>query len=356
MTGMEQNSQNKDRKLGIMKQLILEKYGIKILKMEKTKFGTADCYIAYGGSDKYFLKIYQSKYNRSQISKEIHICQLLLREQICVSEYMDDRAGSFINDSPYGVFTLQKYISGITYDKFCVPSRIICQSAEILGKINQAIENEDGLKTDFPVSWIKNANADADMAKLEDMVHMAEGLPSGSYKKRIIEDCKWKLSIMPEIANNRSSYYQLTRKNSHGDYNTYQWICENESIKCIVDFGSCGNIPIIWELIRSFTYASPECINRNSINIMAYTEYLKRYLRVNHLKMDDFCYGFSFYLFSLLPSVYGYKEYINDLKKGSPNDIIHFAFWRTDMCRLLYQTANKLDFNVCKKIGGSGLM
>lgn len=349
---MEQNYANKEKNI---KNLIFEKYNIEISKIEKTQLGTAECYFIYAKNHKYFLKIYQKKYDKIQILNEIKICQLLSKNQISVSKYISDKTGNFINDSPYGNFTLQEYISGTTYDKFQVPDKVLLQSANILGRINNILENVNFLKEDFPIDWIKGANANTDIAKLENTIHMAEKSTCNIYKNRIINDCKWKLSIMPEIEKNKTLFYQLTRKNSHGDYNTYQWICENENIKCVIDFGSCGNIPIIWELVRSFTYSSAECNNEKNINIKKYIEYLKEYLKVSTLKTEDFCYGFSFYLFTLLTSNYGYKEYMQDLKNGHMNNIINFAFWRTDMCRFLYQTATELDFKVYESLSESGV-
>lgn len=326
-------------------------YGVRSLQAEKTALGTADCFVICTEQSKIFVKIYLKKYDCEQISKEIMICERLRAKGMCVSEYLKNKVGEYINTAAFGRFTVQKFIDGTTYGKFQVPEQTLLQSAEILADIHTGLADIPNLKEDFSKEWIDSgAEIDKHVKKVEAIIQMTEEMPDHGLKDRILEDCRWRLQsvhILPELKNN---FEGLTRKNSHGDYNTYQWICENEKIKAVIDFGSCGNLPVIWELVRSYTYAGKECRGGNGIDVNLYCEYVRHYLRKNELNSTDLQQGFTFYFYSLFMSTFGYKEYVEDYKRNKYNPLIEFALWRTQMCRYLYKNASSLDRAVNNEI------
>ena len=327
------------------------KYGIQVLNIKKMELGTAKCYEINADKKKYFVKIYQKKHDCKQISREIRICDYLKKRGMSVSEYIKNSEGNYINIQEYGIFTVQNFIDGITYEKFHVPMNILYQSGEILAQIHDYLDKISTFNVDFSPEWIrKMADGDENMIKLEGVIKSAEKMPDHQMKSIIIEDCDWKLKMLPELSKWKQNFGNLTRKNSHGDYNTYQWICEDNKIKAIIDFGSCSNVPVVWELIRSYTYAVSECAKGEKVDAASYCNYLQYYLRNSTLSYDDLQRGFSFYYYTLLPSTFGYKQYIEDYKKGQYNDLIEFALCRSRMCRYLYSHAEFLDEYVYKKI------
>lgn len=331
---------------------IEQKYGMKIKKLEKMKLGTAQCYKIQAERNLYFAKIYQKKHKFEQITREIQICQYLNDNNMNVSVYVKNLQGEFINIQEYGIFTIQKYINGITYEKYAVPENVLYQSAEILANIHKLLGHFSGFNIDFSPKWIREmADSSENAKKIEKIIKKAENMPDHSLKDMIIEDCKWKIKMLPSLSRLQNEFNSLTRKNSHGDYNTYQWICEKGKIKTIIDFGSCSNLPIIWEMIRSYTYAAQECSKIIEMNMEYYCRYLSHYLKNNTLSCNDLQRGFAFYYYTLMPSTFGYKQYIDDYMKGKYNNLIEFAFWRTRMCQYLAQNADFLDNYVCEKIG-----
>lgn len=335
-----------------IKQAVLDNYGIQVLDLKKTKFGTAKCFLADTNSGRIFIKIYQEKHDHVQITKEIMICKKLTDHGFKTSEYVRNLYGDFINTADFGIFTIQKFIEGITYEKFQVPRKVLFESAEFLADIHGYLEDVPGLQEDFTEEWIAHAAEEtASAEKVENIIKMAEKMPSHERKERVLEDCRWKLKVIPALAEMKNNFDGLTRKNSHGDYNTYQWICENEKMKAVIDFGSCSNLPVIWELIRSYTYAGNECADGRAVNADVYCEYLKTYLRRNALSQKDLQQGFSFYFYTLAMSTFGYKQYIQDCMKGKYNPLIKFAFWRTQMCQYLYENAAALDEKVYGRLG-----
>ncbi len=48
------------------------------------------------------------------------------------------------------------------------------------------------------------------------------------------------------------------------------------------------------------------------------------------------------YLFQLAQSSYGYKEYLVT-KTENKDALLDFAFWRTDICREIYEKAHRIS-------------
>ena len=49
--------------------------------------------------------------------------------------------------------------------------------------------------------------------------------------------------------------------NSHGDYSVQQLIYNNEKETSVIDFESAKRLPIMWEIIRSYTYIDKDVKN-----------------------------------------------------------------------------------------------
>ena len=47
-------------------------------------------------------------------------------------------------------------------------------------------------------------------------------------------------------------------------YNVLQSIYEKEHIKAIIDFASVAKLPIVWEIIRSYSYLDKEAKNEKN--------------------------------------------------------------------------------------------
>ena len=151
------------------------KYGIQVLNIKKMELGTAKCYEINADKKKYFVKIYQKKHDCKQISREIRICDYLKKRGMSVSEYIKNSEGNYINIQEYGIFTVQNFIDGITYEKFHVPMNILYQSGEILAQIHDYLDKISTFNVDFSPEWIrKMADGDENMIKLEGVIKSAE--------------------------------------------------------------------------------------------------------------------------------------------------------------------------------------
>ncbi len=61
-------------------------------------------------------------------------------------------------------------------------------------------------------------------------------------------------------------YCKLTQGNSHGDYNNFQLICSDNDIKSVIDFSGAAYVPLVWEVMRSYTYSAEECRNAKDMD------------------------------------------------------------------------------------------
>lgn len=334
----------------LMMRIFSEKYGRKPIWWKRIPRGSAECFEVWTGQGKVFVKFYQEKYGQEQVSREITVCRHLRKKGLPVSEYLDNASGQTVSRAGSLLFTVQSYIEGVTYPKFRVPESVLFHSAEILAEIHMGLEDFSGLAEDFTPEWIaRTVRTDETAEKLENLIRSAQRLPEHEQKRLILEDCKWKLEALPQLEKLSENFGGLTRRNSHGDYNTLQWICEAGAVKAVVDFtGSC-RLPVIWELIRSYTYAGRECEGADAVDAEAYCAYLNRYTGRLPLAPDDLRQGFTFYYYTLVPSLFGYRQYIEDFQRGRCNPAIEFARWRCRFCRWLCGNAERLDEEIYRK-------
>ncbi len=225
-----------------IKKVILKKYGIVITEINKLNRGSANLYSLNGGQ--YILKEFQSKYTREEIEKEIRIINHLKKDNIPVPEYIltIDNQYSFIYKNK--VITLQKYIKGYTIESNTATYKQMIESATYLGKIVKSLETFDG-KLQISKDTIIN--------DLNDKIFMIEKIKSNS---------------------NLNELEKLSIKNTHGDYSVLQFIYEDDKIKSIIDFVSACKMPIVWEIIRSYSYIDKEAKN-NKISLTHLIDYVK---------------------------------------------------------------------------------
>ena len=313
---------------------ILKKYNIKVTKIEKLNRGSANIYLL---NDKYILKEFQSKYTKKEIMKEIKVINHLRKDKLPVPEYIQTVSKRYCFTYKGKVVVMQKYIEGYTIENNEGNFEQTIESATYLGKIAASLET---LKLDLPsndvTSWVKEEKIDKAINKHKDLLNML----NGEYKSQIEKDLKDKLNMLEGIKKiDFSGLDKLTIMNTHGDYSLLQFIYENGKIKSIIDFAAACRMPIVWEVIRSFSYIDPKSKDGNLDfdDLVAYVKEFNKYVKLNEY---DIKYMSFIYLIQILISDYGYKQYLND---NSKVDLLKFGFYRTNLCRFLYDNAQKIS-------------
>ncbi len=128
----------------------------------------------------------------------------------------------------------------------------------------------------------------------------------------------------------------------HGDNTACQLICGEDSIKAVIDFSSVRCIPAVWEIMRSYIQSGGVSRDNSSFDIEDFTLYVKEYMKYAPLTKRDLEAMPYIYLFQLAQSSYGYKEYLIT-KTENKEALLDFGFWRTGICRDIYQKASAIS-------------
>ena len=328
-----------------------ETWNISITEITKLPEGSAMCFSIKSKTGRYFFKIYQEKFDLAALSNEIIICDFLTKKGFCVSAFLLSKNYSHAENFKGRLCTLQKFIDGTVYHKFELPKNMLYDSARVLANINTAMEELPiRLPLGFEKNWLFGWSADSEIEKYNKLLTQLSR-DDENYNK-IAEDFEIKCRLLSLFDSTVFPFSSLTPENTHGDYNVLQLIFSRNKVKAVIDFSSCEKIPVCWELIRSYTLSSKEC-RYGIIDVDNFTGYIKEYLKIRNINKLDLELMPYFYLFTLVRSSFGYKGYIEKKNSGlvlDQTDIktLEFAFWRTDMCKWLFDNAYHISSEIKK--------
>ena len=212
------------------------------------------------------------------------------------------------------------------------------ESAEYLGKIIKSLET---LNFDLPSndvsSWYSQETIDESIEKQENLL---DKISKNTYPQ-IYKDLTDKISMLKYIKDNLDfkEMSKLTVMNTHGDYSVLQFIYKDGKINAIIDFVSACKMPIVWEIIRSYSYIDKKAKD-GKLDIDNLVQYVKTFMNFVQLNKYDLKFMPYLYLVQLLASTFGYKQYIADNSKKS---LLEFAYFRTNLCKYLFENAEKIS-------------
>ena len=122
----------------------------------------------------------------------------------------------------------------------------------LLGRLHNALADlPRDLKRAFGPAWYQ-WSADTHAARYEELIVTAEGLsPTDPWRERILADLRYKLDLLPRVAEIALQPERLTYRKSHGDYSIRQLICGPSAIRAVIDLSAARTLPAVWEVIRS---------------------------------------------------------------------------------------------------------
>ncbi len=317
-------------------KVVKEMYGIDITEVKRLNRGSANIYSL--NNDTYILKEFQSKINQDDVIKEINVINHLRKDNLLVPEYIAtiDNQYSFVYKNK--TIIMQKFIEGYTMESNTGSFEQTMESAKYLGKIIKSLES---LNVELPIRdnfqfYSKEIIKD-NINKIETLIGE---LNENKYPK-VYSDLKEKIVKLQYIINNINveEMKNLTIMNTHGDYSVLQFIYKDEKIDSIIDFASACRMPIVWEIIRSYSYIDSKATN-GTLDIDNLVLYVKEFTKYVSLNKYDLKYMPYFYLIQILCSTYGYKEYIND---NSKTDLLQFAYFRTNLSNYLFDNAAEIS-------------
>ena len=321
--------------------IVKNKYEINVNKVHKLDRGSANLYSL--NDDKYILKEFQSKYSKEEINKEIVIINHLKKDGLLVPEYIVtiDKEYCFIYKSK--IIIMQKFIDGYTMEPNTGNLEQVIESACKLGKIVKSLKS---LEIELPIndvsSWYSLDTLNESIQKHKDLLNK---INENEYPN-IYKDINEKIYMLEYTKNNYNfdEMKNLTFMNTHGDYSVLQFIYKNEKIKSIIDFVSACKMPIVWEIIRSYSYIDMKAKD-GKIDIDNLVIYVKEFNKYVKLNKYDLKYMSYLYLIQILCSTFGYKQYISD---NSKTELLNFARFRTKLSKYLFENAELIS-NILEK-------
>ena len=321
----------------IIKKLLKEHYDIDTQNITKINKGSANI---YNIDNMYILKEFSSDREVSAIEKEYKIIKHLDKKGLSVPTYKET-----IDDKCYIIYEgriiiVQIYLDGYTMDNNTGDYDKTIESATLLGKLTKALEDYDleSVYTEYP----SKEKLEKGITKLTDLKNRIND--DNPYKDKIISDLERRIEISKDLLNfNFENIKKVTLKVCHGDFSVQQFIY-NDNSTAIIDFETVRKMPIDWEIIRSYSYVDKECKD-GKFNINTFIDYVKEVQKYINLTEYDLKYMPYIYIFQLVSSTFGYKEYNNDYSKTS---LLDFAFFRTNLCNYLYDNLELLSSELLK--------
>lgn len=322
----------------LIKELLKDNYGIKVSKVERINRGSANI---FNIDNKYILKEFTSDREISSIEKEYSVIKHLDSKGLRAPTYVETKFGN-----PYILYEKKIIILQVYLDGYAIPNNTgdyykTIESATILGKLTKALEDYelDSAYNDYPTK----EGLEEGINKLSDLITKIK--EDNPYKDKIISDLKRRIEISKELLDfNFKDIKNVTLKICHGDYSVQQLIYNDNKETAVIDFETVRKMPIDWEIIRSYSYIDKECAN-GEFNLNTFIDYVKEVQKYIKLTKYDLKYMPYIYIFQLVSSTFGYKQYNNDYTKTS---LLDFAFFRTNLCNYLYDNLEKISKELLK--------
>jgi len=323
----------------ITEQLKLH-YNLIVQDVCQLAMGSANCYVVSSDSQKYFLKEFQKGFTLEDLAREATLADFLIEQGIPTAKFYrtkEGHPGFLYNDT---LICLEEYLEGTTYEYNDFPKEMLPELAMLLGKIHRVMRNYP-LPSDMDKEWLDRLSPEKMAAGYDKLIGIAQKKSEDPNFQRILADLQYKKRLVLRSEDFKKYYDGVTYCPTHADYQGCQLICQEDHIKAVIDFSSARNLPIAWEIMRSYVQSCEQCRKTATIDIDSFCEYVNYYMQFAPLTERDLVSMPYVYLFQLCISQYGYKQYL--LTDSEAKDsLLQFAFWRTDICRELECKADEI--------------
>lgn len=330
----------------IILDLLSRHYGISPISAKKLKLGTANCFQVYDGNKYYFLKEFQSSFSENAVVQEAKLLEYLSVAGIPTTRFYKALNNEFVINYQNHIICLEEYIEGQAYDYDDLPLELLPQVGKMLGRLHQVLKDYP-LPIDMSDKWLASFSAENMIAQYDALIKIAENKVDDKNTNQIIDDLQYKKRLAIRCEEYKKYYNGITYCSTHGDYQGCQLIFEKGEIKAVIDFSSASCLPVTWEIMRSFVQSSNYCRTTATVDIKAFCEYVREYLKYSPLTKTDMIAMPYVYLFQLARSKYGYPQYLNSASEDREG-LLQFAFWRTRMCREVEKNAETISNELLK--------
>lgn len=325
-----------------IKNILEKEYNIKALSITKIERGTSNIFKIETNQNKYILKEFISARKKETIIKEINIIKFLRERNMNVPKYIRTQSDNYYIENEGRIIIVQEFIDGYTIDNNTGDYNQVMKCASILGNLTEKLMEYPELSNENIIDEYFSKNRVH--LGIEKMKQIRKDIKEDNkYKEQIEKDLDYRIKILEEIGIkfDFNIISKLTMLNSHGDFCSQQLIYNDNKEPSIIDFEKAKKLPIVWEVIRSYSYIDKKFDIKNLI------DYFKEFTKYVTLNEYDFKYASYLYLLQLASSPYGYKEYNDDYAQ---KNLLDFAFFRTDLCKILYENLENISLRLIENI------
>lgn len=330
-----------------IKKLLKENYKIDVSKVNKIDRGTANIFEVESEDKKYILKEFSEGRSEESVIKETNIINFLKDRNIKVPVYIKSIQDNFYIKFENRIIILQEYVDGYTMENNTGDYNKVIESASILGKVTKELQDYIGLTEDGIIEkWFSKESLEKGITKMQDLKNKLN--EDNPYRAVFENDLEDKINMSIELKENFQFdiINKMTIMNSHGDYSVQQLIYNDKGETTVIDFETAKKLPIIWEVMRSYSYIDKEAKN-GELNIDTLVDYVKEFSKYVKLNEYDLKYAAQIYLIQIVSSPFGYKQYNDDYEKTG---LLEFVLFRTNLCRYLYKHSDEISLRLQKEV------
>lgn len=320
--------------------ILKNEYGLHLVGCKRLAAGSANCFKVACKEGDFFFKEYQSNITPETVDTEADVVAYLGSRDYPVAGFIKTVNGRICTTYKDHVIGVQDYVEGQTYPND-LPRPLLRECAKYLG-ILHAILKDYPLAVDMDYGWAAGISKDAVARKFNALLIALDEDKSDPHYHKIREDLLFKKELAASIDGWKAYFKDVTFASTHGDYSACQLICDEKGIKAVIDFSSAKRLPAVWEIMRSYVQSGEVSRKGSNFDVSDFSIYVKEYMKYAPLTTRDLGAMPYIYLFQLAQSGYGYKEYLIT-KTENKEELLAFAFWRTDICREIYRKAEDIS-------------
>lgn len=290
-----------------IKKEVEDLYGVSPSDVKEIPRGSAEIYLLSQNEHKYIFKVFQQKMTEERVLKELGITEHLRNKGFLVPEYipLKDNSGYYGFTSNKRIAVLQKYISGDVLDDNKATFSQMISMAELYATLLVALRD---YKAELPCFSLDIFSKQSISSAIEEAQKFQLTLLDPDICQKINDKIEW----MYELLEMKVDFIEdLSFEKSHGDYNPFQLIFNVEGSGtdiAVLDFASAKVMPIVFELVRCFLFASPGAID-GSVNMDEFVPFVIAFDNLFALNEYDLKYMFYPYYIRSVTNLFGYREY-----------------------------------------------
>ena len=294
--------------LSEMNDILESHYPFRVLDARPCSFASANIYRITTEQGIFCLKEFQTKIKEEHLIREIYVCKHLLDQGFSVPRHVKTTNGSFYFTHKGHLCALYDWLDGVRLPSYSGTKEQIHESAVVYAKLLDAMSS---LSIDLP----KPDMFDHSPSAIDQSIIEHKSLLHLTSDAKITHALNTKITMLEQMKHfDWSGEEFITWKNSHGDYNPFQFLYQNGSISSVLDFMSARKMPIAFELFRNFLYMDAG-VRKHILDHDRLSDYLNVFRQQHALTDSDLNFMIPLYYLRILKSTFGYREYCHDQSK-----------------------------------------